>query len=62
MAVAFAQPAADRRRALDLEALLVWAIRDQKADRDHAAWFETEAIVCNAERAGISYHTGSRLS
>jgi len=45
MAVAFAHPAADRRRVLDLEALLVWAIRDQKADRIASTLHPLEAIA-----------------
>ncbi|MGF7178297.1 hypothetical protein [Azospirillum doebereinerae] len=44
MAVALAQPA-DHRLALDLEALLVWAIRDQQADRTGAALHPAEAIA-----------------
>lgn len=44
MSVALA-PTAAHRRALDLEALLVWAIRDQKADRSDAALHPVEAIA-----------------
>lgn len=45
MAVAYARTVADRRRALDLEALLVWVVRDQKADRVGAALHPLEVVA-----------------
>jgi len=64
MALAYAQPA-DHRLALDLEALLTWAIRDQQADRTDAALHPAEAaahygllhdlpIGASSHRTGIS--------
>lgn len=37
----------DVRARIDLEALVTWAIRDQKADRDDVALFDVEADVHN---------------
>lgn len=41
-------------RALDLEALVIWAIRTQKADRTDVALFDVEAAVGGLEPRGWS--------
>lgn len=47
---------ADRTRLhVDLEQLVIWTVRDQKADRDDAAWHDIEAAVYNNELGGRSY-------
>jgi len=45
VALAVSHPAADLRRTLDLEAFLVWAIRDQMADRTDTALHPAEAVA-----------------
>lgn len=59
LAFAFAQPANDRRRPVDLEELVVWACRDQQALRDGCALHIVEAAAQFGIRNQRRHLTGS---
>lgn len=58
-ALALRRPAGRARVSVDLEHLVAWAIRDQRADRDDVALFDAEATAHYGQLAGLPIGAGA---